>query len=71
MPVTGGLGDPIIFLAAMGIVSGAIQAFLSILGLGFKMSFFMALASIIFVPLMVVIARASQQQQFPELRYQR
>lgn len=55
MPLTGGLGDPIIFLAAMGIVSGAIQAFLSILGLGFKVSFFMALASIIFVPLMVVI----------------
>ena len=55
MPVTGGLGDPIIFLAAMGFVSGVIQAFLSILGLGFKVSFFMALASIIFVPLMVVI----------------
>ena len=55
MPVTGGLGDPIIFLAAMGIVSGVIQAFLSIIGLGYKVSFFMALASIIFVELLVVI----------------
>jgi len=55
MPVTGGFADPLIFLAAMGIVSGIIQAVLSIVGFGFKVSFFMALASIIFVPVMVVI----------------
>jgi len=55
MPVTGGFADPLIFLAAMGIVSGIIQAVLSIVGFGFKVSFFMALASIIFVSVMVVI----------------
>jgi hypothetical protein len=55
MPVSGGLADPMVFLAAMGIVTGIIQAFLSIIGFGYKVTFFMAIASIIFVPLMAVI----------------
>jgi len=52
MPLTGGFTNPLIFLAAMGIVSGVIQAFLSIIGFGYKVSFFMAIASIVFIPVM-------------------
>ncbi len=55
MPVTGGFVEPLIFLAAMGVLSGLIQAVFSIVGLGMHMSFFMALASIIIVPVLVAI----------------
>jgi len=55
MPVTGGFVDPIIFLAAMGIVAGVIQAILSIVGLGASVSFFMALSFIIIMPIFAVI----------------
>jgi hypothetical protein len=55
MPVAGGYAEPLIFLAAMGIISGIIQAFLSIFGFGFNVSFLMSVASIVIVPLMVVI----------------
>jgi len=55
MAVSGGYADPLIFLAAMGIVSGIIQAVLSIVGVGSNVSFFMALASVLLVPILVAI----------------
>lgn len=55
MPVTGGFVDPIVFLSAMGIIAGLIQAVLSIVGVGPAVSFFMALAAIIIMPVFVVI----------------
>jgi hypothetical protein len=55
MPVSGGFVDPIIFLAAMGIIAGLIQTIWSIVGLGAAVSFFMALAAVIIMPVFVVI----------------
>jgi len=55
MPTTGGFVEPLIFLAAMGVISGLIQAVFSIVGLGMHVSFFMALASIVIVPVLVAI----------------
>ena len=51
MPQTGGLIEPLIFLALIGGVGGILQALLSIFGVGHAASFSMALAFIIFVPI--------------------
>ncbi len=56
MPVTGGFVDPLIFLAAMGIVSGVIQAILSLVGLGAEVSFFMAIGAILVMPVIIAVA---------------
>lgn len=50
MARTGGLTDPLIFLVIAGLVSGVLQAVLTIFGLGHAASFVVALASIIIVP---------------------
>lgn len=55
MPVSGGFVEPLIFLVVMGVISGLIQAVYSIVGLGMHVSFFMALASIIIVPVLVAV----------------
>jgi len=56
MPRSGGLADPVIFVVSMGVVAGIIQALLGMLGLGpLGQSFFMAVASIVIVPIFAVI----------------
>ena len=55
MPRTGGFVEPLIFMVVMGVAGGIIRAIFGIFGLGFTGSFFMALASIIIVPIMVAI----------------
>ena len=55
MPKTGGYVEPLIFAAAMGLVSGVITAILSIFSLGSAGSFFMGIAFIIIYPIMVAI----------------
>ncbi|MEZ4605176.1 MAG: Yip1 family protein, partial [Desulfobacterales bacterium] len=44
-----------IFMAAMGVVSGILQAILSVVGLGMKVSFAAALSMIFMIPLIVMI----------------
>lgn len=51
----GGFADPVVFLAAVGVVSGIIQAVLSIIGIGYPASFFVALGAILWVPVVVVV----------------
>jgi hypothetical protein len=55
MPKTGGLVEPLIFLALIGGVGGILQAILSIFGVGHAASFFMALAFIVIVPIATVL----------------
>jgi hypothetical protein len=55
MPRTGGFFEPLVFMIVMGVAGGIIRAFFGLLGLGFMGSFLMALASIVIVPIMVVI----------------
>jgi hypothetical protein len=53
MPRSGGLVEPLIFMVSMGVLAGIVRAVLGILGIGLDASFFMALASIIIVPVFV------------------
>ena len=53
MPRSGGLVEPLIFMVAMGVAAGIVRAVLGVLGIGMDASFFMALASIIIVPVCV------------------
>jgi hypothetical protein len=53
MPRSGGLVEPLIFMVLMGVVAGIVRAVLGILGIGLDASFFMALASVIIVPVCV------------------
>ena len=55
MPKTGGLIEPLIFLAVMGGVGGGLHAVLSVFNVGFVTSFFMALAIIIIGPIVSAI----------------
>ncbi len=55
MPKTGGLVEPLIFLALIGGVGGILQAILSIFGVGLAASFFMALAYIVVVPIVTAL----------------
>lgn len=55
MPTSGGFTEPLIFVIAMGIISGIIQALLGIVGLGYAGSSGAALLSIIFIPLAALI----------------
>ena len=55
MEKSGGFADPLIFMAAMGVVSGILQAILSVVGLGMKVSFAAALSMIFMIPLIVMI----------------
>ena len=53
MPRSGGLVEPLVFMVSMGVVAGIVRAVLGILGIAPDASFFMALASIIIVPVCV------------------
>jgi len=55
MPASGGFLEPLLFMVAMGLISGVLQAIISIVGLGHGASFFMALASVILVPVFIAI----------------
>jgi len=55
MPKDGGFIEPLIFMICMGVISGIIHAVLALFGIGPMGSFIMALASIIIVPVLVVI----------------
>jgi len=55
MPRSGGLVEPLIFMVSMGVVAGIVRAILGILGIGHGAFFFMALASIIIVPVCVAV----------------
>ncbi len=50
MPKTGGYVEPLVFMVAMGVISGLLQAVFSLLGLQFKASVGMALGSIVIFP---------------------
>lgn len=56
MPKEGGFQDPLIFAVVVGVVAGILKAILSIVGLGVAATFFLAIASIVLIPIMVVIA---------------
>jgi len=55
MPKSGGLVEPLIFLVVLGIISGLIQIFLSVFGIGIAGSFFAAVAYIITGPIFAII----------------
>lgn len=55
MPKSGGFVEPLVFMVAMGVVAGLIQTILGIVGIGAAGSFVAALASILLVPVMVVL----------------
>lgn len=55
MPKSGGFVEPLVFMVAMGVVAGLIQMILGIVGIGGAGSFVAALASILLVPVMVVL----------------
>ncbi len=55
MPKSGGLVDPLIFMIVMGVVGGILRAILGVLGIGFAVSFLVAIGSIVLVPIFVVI----------------
>jgi hypothetical protein len=55
MAKTGGFGDPLIFLVVMGVIAGVIRAVLGLFHLGMVGSAMVALGSIIFVPVAVLI----------------
>jgi hypothetical protein len=55
MPKTGGYVEPLIFMVAMGVVSGLLQAVFSFLGLQFKASIGMALSSIVIFPIVIAV----------------
>ena len=55
MPKSGGFNDPLIFVAAMGLVGAVVQIILSIFGLGIAHSILMALGYIIIFPLVSAI----------------
>jgi len=53
MNKTGGFKDPLIFMVAMGVVTGCVRIILSLFGLGYTSSFLAALFQVILVPLFV------------------
>ncbi len=55
MSKDGGFKDPLIFMVAMGVVTGCVRVILSIFGLGYAGSFIGALFSIIVVPIFLTI----------------
>ncbi|MBN1493979.1 MAG: YIP1 family protein [Candidatus Omnitrophica bacterium] len=55
MKKDGGFKDPLIFMAAMGVVTGCVRVILSIFGLGYTSSFVTALFSIVVVPVFLVV----------------
>jgi len=55
MPKTGGYVEPLIFMVAMGVVSGLLHAVFSFLGLQFKASIGMALGSIVMIPIAIAV----------------
>ncbi len=55
MPRSGGFVEPLVFAICMGVVAGLVRAVFGILGLEFAETFFMAIASIVIVPIFVVI----------------
>ncbi len=55
MPKGGGFGDPLIFVVVLGVVSGVIQAVLSLVHLGAAGTVVMALSLIILGPVWIVV----------------
>jgi hypothetical protein len=55
MAKSGGFGEPLVFAVVLGVVTGIVQAVIGLVHLGPAVSAFMALASIIVVPVMVLI----------------
>ena len=55
MPTRGGFVEPLVFMAAMGIVVGVIQAILSLFGLGGGGSMLAVLSSVILFPILFTL----------------
>jgi hypothetical protein len=55
MPKTGGFVPPLVFMVALGLVSGLITAVLSLMGLGLAGAAMSGLAAIILIPIVVAI----------------
>ena len=51
----GGFKDPLIFMVAMGVVTGCVRVILSVFGLGYATSFLGALLSILVVPIFLAV----------------
>jgi hypothetical protein len=55
MAKSGGFIEPLIFIVAMGLISGILQAILAVLGLARGVAFSMAIASIVIAPVLMAI----------------
>jgi len=55
MPRTGGFGEPLLFMVAMGVVSALVGVVLSLFGLGFAGTFTGALVTIISLPILAAV----------------
>ncbi len=55
MPKKGGFGAPLVFMIALGVVSGLVKAVLAMLGFGVAMGVGMALGSIIVMPIFIAV----------------
>ncbi len=55
MPKSGGFVDPLIFMVVMGFLAGIVGAIVALLGIGLRVSFMMAIGSVIIVPVFTVI----------------
>jgi hypothetical protein len=55
MKVSGGFIDPLLFAVVMGVIAGFIRSILSLIGFGYKTSFFIAIASVVITPILIAI----------------
>ena len=51
----GGFVEPLVFMICMGVISGIIRSILAVFGIGVAGSFMMVMASVIIIPILVVI----------------
>ena len=51
----GGFVEPLVFMICMGVISGIIRSIPAVFGIGVAGSFMMVLASVIFIPILVII----------------
>jgi len=56
MPKTGGFGDPLVFMAVLGVIAGVIQAVFGLFHIGFVGTTLAALGAIIMAPVVIIIA---------------
>lgn len=55
MPKSGGFGDPLVFVAAMGFIAGVLQALFGLLHIGVRLTVPLALGAVVYTPVLFVI----------------